>query len=117
MFLGGETKVTFLTGAELGRLFVKLLLPFLDGSNVLLPEGLQGDNEVVMSSVQHPVPLILDGVDEASELLEAASDHQLVVSLIGPDAVESKVDEVAGQTSLGLGQVLSGGDQVLDFFD
>ena len=117
LFLGGEAKVTLLTGTELGSLLVKLLLPFLDRSNMFLPEGLQGDNKVVVSSVQHPISLILDGVDEASKLLETPSYDQLIISLIGSDTIKSKVDQMAGQTSLGLAQILGGGDQVLDFLD
>ena len=103
LLLGGEPQVPLLAGAELGRLLVELLLALLDLPHLLLPEGLQWHDEVVVGALQHPVPLVLDGVDEAAELLEAAGDHELIVRLVGPDAVEPEVDQVAGQAPLGLG--------------
>ena len=59
----------------------------------------------------------LDRVDQPPELLEAAGDHQLVVCLVGADAVEPEVDQVARKTSLGFGQILRGVYQILNFFD
>ena len=59
----------------------------------------------------------LDGVDEPPELFEAAGDHQLVVCLVGADAVKPEVDQVARKTSLGFGQILRGVYQILNFFD
>ena len=106
LLLGGQPQVPLLAGAELGRLFVKLLLPLLDLTDLLLAEGLKRHDEVVVGAFEHPVALILDGVDQAAELLEAARDHEFVVRLVGPDTVKPEVDEVPGQAPLGLRQVL-----------
>ena len=97
----GQAQVPFLAGAELGRQFVKLLFAFLDGSNLLLPEVLQGDDELE-GLVQHPVLLILDGRDQPGELLQRPGNNQLVVCLVRSDALELEVFQGRGQPALGL---------------
>ena len=117
LLLSGQPQVPLLAGAKLGRLFVKLLLPLLDLPDLLLAEGLQRHDEVVVGSLQHSVPLILDGVNQAPELLEAAGYHELVISLVGPDTVEPEVDQVTSQAPLGLGQILGSVYQIFHFFN
>ena len=82
LFLSGEAQVSLLTGTELGSLLVKLLLPLLHRTNLVLAEFLKRDNEVVIGPLQHPVALVLDCIDQSAELFQAAGYDKFVICLI-----------------------------------
>ena len=117
LLLGGQAQVPLLAGAELGCLLVKFLLALFNCAYLFFPECFQRNNKVVISSLKHPVSLVLDSADQPPELLEAASDHQLVICLVGPDAVELEVDQVLGEASLGSRKILRRADQIFHFLN
>ena len=91
--------MSHLGDAELGGGFLKCLLGGLDRADLLLPEGEQGADELLLGLDQDPLHLLLHGGEELGELLEGASDEDLIVSQGGPEAVklaaeESKKDEI-----------------------
>ena len=54
-----------------------------------------------MYLIEHSVFFVLDGVYESGEFFEGAGYDQLVICLVGPNALELEVAEGGRQSALG----------------
>ncbi|CAD0203675.1 unnamed protein product [Chrysodeixis includens] len=115
--LGGERERALLALAELGSLLVELLLPLLDGADVLLAEALERLDDLLVRAPQHAVPLVLDGADERGEVVQRARDDALVLRHGRADARELELLHAGGQRLLRRAQTLGSLHNIFDFFD